>query len=515
MHDYPLTLLDVLRRARREFGSQHIVTKVRDVMVDSTYEDFFRRVDRLAWALKDLGVKAGDVVATLCWNTSQHLELYMAITASGAVLHPINVRLSVDQIVGIVTHARDAVVFVDSAMVPELATPLRKATPGAIIVAIGGENGTRSLEYDELLGTQSDELFPYEELSEDEPAAMAYSSATTGIAKGVVYSHRALYLHTMMLGLADTWGISHSDTVLPIVPMYHVNAWGLPFAALWMGSALILPGKSPTPTVLATMLADATFAAAVPTVWMSVLEVLRDRGQKLPRMRMAVCGGASLGKRLLADADDLGIPLVHSYGMTEASPLVLVGQVKDGLEPTAERRAKQGYGVPGLDYRVCDEEGHDVPRNGVSCGELLLRGPWIVDEYLRDKARTQTAFVDGWYHTGDIVTVDSAGYMQVVDRKADLIKSGGEWISSLDLESALMAHPAVQMAAVVGVPDDRWQERPRAFVVCSEAVSEAELRAYLSPQFPRFWMPDEFIFVNSIPLTTVGKVDKNALRTLT
>jgi fatty-acyl-CoA synthase len=230
---------------------------------------------------------------------------------------------------------------------------------------------------------------------------------------------------------------------------------------------------------------------------------------------MAVCGGASLGKRLLADADDLGIPLVHSYGMTEASPLVLVGQVKDGLEPTAERRAKQGYGVPGLDYRVCDEEGHDVPRNGVSCGELLLRGPWIVDEYLRDKARTQTAFVDGWYHTGDIVTVDSAGYMQVVDRKADLIKSGGEWISSLDLESALMAHPAVQMAAVVGVPDDRWQERPRAFVVCSEAVSEAELRAYLSPQFPRFWMPDEFIFVNSIPLTTVGKVDKNALRTLT
>jgi fatty-acyl-CoA synthase len=519
MDDYQLTLLSVLRRARREFGKQRILCRREDSIAEFSYEHLFRRVDRLAWALKDhLGVKPGDTVGTLAWNTQEHLELYLAITAVGATLHPVNIRLSADQIVDIVTRAGDSVVFSEVELVPQLAELLQTAVPGLPVVTMGRVDGSaasrRYIDYEELLDAQPSKAFPYPEIDERSPAALAFSSATTGAPKGVAYSHRALYLHTTMLGLVDTWGISQADTVLPIVPMYHVNAWGLPFAALWMGSALLLPGRRPDPSTLVDLLAEATFAAAVPTVWMDVFAELRRQRRTVSRVRMAICGGAALGARLLREADDLGIPLVHSYGMTEASPLVLVGQTRLGLEPTVERRLKQGYVVPGIEYRVWDQAGDDVPRDGATTGELHLRGPWIVDGYLDGDRRSETAFVNGWYHTGDIVTIDESGYVQLVDRQADIIKSGGEWISSIDLENALMEHPAVLKAAVVGVRDARWQERPRAFVVRSEMVSDQELRASLLENFPRFWLPDEFIFVSDIPLTSTGKIDKKALRAL-
>jgi fatty-acyl-CoA synthase len=332
----------------------------------------------------------------------------------------------------------------------------------------------------------------------------------------VVYSHRGLLMHSMALALADTWAISRSDTVLPVVPMFHVNAWGLPFTALWMGSRLVLPGARPAAADLLDLLVRqrVTFAAAVPTVWMDVLRLVRAQGRPLPSLRMVVSGGAPLPRTLLEDADDLDIPMIHSYGMTEAAPLVLVGQRQRAAGSAADpmlRRLRQGAVVPGLDYRVVDDDGNSVPRDGATPGELQLRGPWVAEEYERD-ARSAAAFRDGWYHTGDIVNVDEGGYVKVVDRVADVIKSGGEWISTVDLENALMDHPAVRSAAVIGVPDERWQERPHAYVVLDRDATGDQLREFLMERFPKFWVPDVVQALPEIPLTSVGKFDKKALR---
>jgi fatty-acyl-CoA synthase len=518
MDSYPLTLQTALRRARREFGRQFIVSRDTDGDRVYTFEDCFRRVGRLAWALRGLGVRPGDAVATLAWNTREHLELYIAAVSMGAILHPVNLRLAPGQIADIIRRANDRVIFADGEALQQAGEELRAAGIDVPVVVLGRRPpalpaGSALIhDYEALLAAAPATEFDYDGVSESAPAAMAYSSATTGAPKGVVYSHRAMYLHTAMLTAADTWAIAPDDAVLPIVPMYHVNAWGLPFAALWAGARLILPGRRPDGAALARLLADATFSAAVPTVWMDVFTELRRSGVRLPGLRLAVCGGAALGLGLLREADELGVPLIHSYGMTEASPLVLVGRALPGVEFTTELRLKQGYVVPGLEYNVRDERGGEVPRDGRTPGELLLRGPWIVERYLDDDPRNATTFADGWYHTGDVVTIDAAGYVQLVDRKADIIKSGGEWISSIELENALMSHPAVLIAAVVGVPSERWQERPKAFVVAQERVEVAELQELLLARFPKFWLPDEFEFVPEIPLTSVGKIDKKKIR---
>jgi len=519
-----LTLAMIADRARREFPASEVVTRLDGGVVSHTYERLFQRVDRLAWALRSLGVQPGDRVGTLLWNHHRHLEIYLATTLSGAVLHTINLRLSAEQITAIGRHAGDRMLFIDADLrdlIPVIQAELPELRA---IVSIGaGDGGTdrgpadiEILHYESLLDAQPADPYVYPELSEHAPAATCYSSATTGVPKGVVYSHRALLLHSMMLGLRDTWALGQADTIMPIVPMFHVNAWGLPFTALWMGARLVLPGTRPTPSDILALLSEqrVTFSAAVPTVWMDVLALLREGDRRLPDLRLVVSGGAPLPRRLLERADALGVPMIHSYGMTEASPLVLVGQQPDAVADSSHqlsRRLRQGYVVPGLDYRIVDINGGDVPRDGVSAGELLLRGPWVAEEYERDQ-RSTVAFADGWYHTGDIVTIDPDGYLQVIDRAADVIKSGGEWISSVELENALMDHGSVGSAAVVGVPDDRWQERPRAFVVPTSAVTVDELRAFLAQRFPRFWVPDQIVFVEQIPLTSVGKFDKRALR---
>jgi fatty-acyl-CoA synthase len=518
--DSQLTLAMITDRARREFACREVVTQLDGGTVTHTYEQLFKRVDRLAWALRSLGVRKGDRVGTLSWNHHRHLEVYLATVLSGAVLHTINLRLSGKQIVAIARHAGDRVLFIDADLC-DLIPVIRAELPELqAIVTIGDAEGrtadTEIHDYEALLAAQPAEGYGYPALTEQMPAATCYSSATTGVPKGVVYSHRALLLHSMMLGLRDTWGLGEADTVMPIVPMFHVNAWGLPFTALWMGARLVLPGARPTPGDILTLLSEqrVTLAAAVPTVWMDVLALLREQDRRLPDLRLVVSGGAPLPRSLLERADALQVPMIHSYGMTEASPLVLVGQprsvVLDSGDPM-DRRLRQGYVVPGLDYRIVDVNGGDVPRDGKSAGELLLRGPWVAEEYERDK-RSATAFTDGWYHTGDIVSIDADGYLQVVDRAADVIKSGGEWISSVELENALMDHESVSSAAVVGVPDDRWQERPCAYVVASGPVSADDLRAFLAERFPRFWVPDRVVFVDRIPLTSVGKFDKRALR---
>lgn len=515
-----LTMAMVATRARREFGDREVVSRIDGRVVTHTYKEIFERVDRLAWALRSLGVKPGDRVGTLAWNHHRHLELYLAVTLSGAVLHTINIRLAAEQVLAIARHAGDSVMFVDADLVDLMSTVHKELTDLTAVVrmsaAADGPAPRGILDYEEFLAAQSSEPFPYPELDERSAAATSYSSATTGLPKGVVYSHRALILHSLMLGLTDTWAIGEADTVLPIVPMFHVNAWGLPFTALWMGSRLVLPGCRPTAADLLPLLSEqrVTVSAAVPTVWMDVLREMRSRGRTLPDLRLVISGGAPLPESLLREADALGVPMVHSYGMTEATPVVLVGRLRSDVTAVPERdslRLRQGFVVPGLDYRVVDEHDNEVPRDGTSPGELLLRGPWVAEEYERDE-RSRTAFADGWYRTGDIVTVEPHGYVQVVDRLADLIKSGGEWISSVALENALMSHPAVSAAAVVAVPDERWQERPKAFVVPNGEITAQELQDFLARRFPKFWVPDQFAMVDAIPLTSVGKFDKKALR---
>lgn len=513
-----LTLSSLYDRARSEFPQREIVSVVGGERVFYTYESFFARVDRLAWALTSMGIRKGERVGTLAWNHHRHLELYVAVTSIGAVLHTINLRLAPGQVLDVVRRAHDVALFVDGDVLPGLV----EADEGVLTqmpVVVLREEGDEWIDsgllevrdYEEVLDEQTTTAYAYPELDETSAAAMAFSSATTGSPKGVVYSHRGLYLHSMMLGMADTWALSESDSILPVVPMFHVNAWGLPFAALWLGSRLLLPGRRPAPPLVTSLLQEATFAAAVPTVWMDVLAHAKAGRIGFPRLRLVVSGGAALNATLLRDADDLGIPMIHSYGMTEASPVVLIGRMRSDADPTAEKRLRQGYLVPGLEFRVELSDGGDAPRDGQTAGELLLRGPWIVDGYHEDP-RTADVFVAGWYHTGDMVSVDPDGCIKVVDRKADLIKSGGEWISSVDLENALMEHPAVSMAAVVGVPDERWQERPRAFVVAEGGTSPEQLREWLGTRFARFWVPDVVEFVDELPLTSVGKFDKRDLR---
>jgi fatty-acyl-CoA synthase len=519
MDDDQLTLGAVMRRARREFSDRQVVSRECGGVTTLSYAELFARVDRLAHALVGLGVRPGDRVATIGWNHHRHLELYLAVTCGGAVLHTVNARLSPDQMHDVIRHAGDVVVFAEDDVLAaewfaDLATTVPVVCFSAGVIGGGGATATAApfaLDYDALLAAQTDTPFRYPDLDERCPAAMAYSSATTGRPKGVLYSHRAMYLHTMMLGLADTWAISESDSVLPVVPMFHVNAWGLPFAALWMGARLVLPGRRPTAEAVIGMMDGVTFSAAVPTVWMDVFTAMERRGLRFPSLRMLVSGGAPLPASLLRQADRLGVPLIHSYGMTEASPVVLVNQVRSDRSATEQRRLKQGYVVPGLDYAVRNEDGAEVPRDGRTQGELWLRGPWIVEGYVDDE-RGAGVFVDGWYRSSDLVTVDEDGYVRVVDRKTDLIKSGGEWISTIELEGALCTYPGIISAAVIGVPDDRWQERPRAYVVTSEPIDPQAVRAFLAARFARFWVPDELVVLDAMPLTSVGKTDKNRLR---
>lgn len=513
-----LTVTSMMARPRVDFADRKIVSHVGNHTTQLTYAEFFGRVDKLAWALRSLGIGRGDRVGTMAWNHHRHLELYLAVTMSGAVLHTINVRLSREQVIQVARHADDKVIFCDG----DLANLFREARPGLPTQKVVwlGESEHREagdLDYEDLLAAQSSALFDYPDMPESTPAATSYSSATTGTPKGVVYTHRALYLHSMMLGLADTWAISEADIVMPIVPMFHVNAWGLPFTALWMGAGLVLPGVRPNPqTVLRLMqVYHVTFAAAVPVVWADVLRDLRAQGSTLPSLRLIVSGGAPLPPALLREADELGVPMMHSYGMTEASPLVLVGRRRSDAPATGpeleQLRLRQGSVVPGLQWRVVDSDGHDVQRDGTTPGELRLRGPWIAEEYERDE-RSAQAFRDGWYYTGDIVVVDRYGTLKVVDRATDMIKSGGEWISSIELENALMDHPGIATAAVVATPHERWGERPVAFVVREPGVSDEELTAHLASRFPKFWLPDKFVTMTQIPVTSVGKFDKKRLR---
>ncbi|KML06077.1 long-chain fatty acid--CoA ligase [Rossellomorea marisflavi] len=527
MMQTPLLLTAMMERAEKFYPEKHIVSRTESGIHRFTYKEWGKRTRRLGSVLKDLGVEEGDKVGTLAWNHHRHLEAYFAIPCIGAVLHTINIRLSPQHIVYIINHAKDRVLLVDPDLLP-LVEKIRDQIPhveSIIVMTDGGmpESPIEGLHHYEELLEKGDPTFSFRhDLDENAPAGMCYTSATTGNPKGVVYSHRGIVLHAMALGLADTTGLMERDVALPVVPMFHVNAWGLPFASVWFGTTQVLPGPYFTPGLLAQLMEKekVTVAAGVPTIWLGLLRELEENTYDLSSVRYLLCGGSAAPRGMIkAFEEKHGIPFMHAYGMTETSPLAVVASMKSQHDVLSDEerfdvKAKQGILVPGLEMKVIGKDG-EVEWNGREMGELALRGPWIASEYYQDD-RTEDAFRDGWLHTGDVVTIDEEGYIKIVDRTKDLIKSGGEWISSVDLENALMSHEDVFEAAVVAVPHEEWQERPVACVVLKDAekraVTEDEIIDFLRPQFAKWWLPDKVIFMKEIPKTSVGKFLKMALR---
>jgi fatty-acyl-CoA synthase len=528
MLDTPLLVTQMVERAETLFPKKMVVSRTSTGIQRFTYRQFGERTRKLASVLNKLGVNKGERIGTLGWNHHRHLEAYFAIPGIGAVLHTINIRLSPEQIVYIINHAEDKILMIDDDFVPLIEKVKDKLTSvkAFIVMTDQKELPETSLSpvysYEELIKDGDGNFTFVTDLDENAPAGMCYTSATTGNPKGVLYSHRAIVLHSLILGLADTGAISEQDTVMPIVPMFHVNAWGLPFASVWFGSNIVLPGPFFTPKILVELLESekVTISAGVPTIWLGVAKELEEGNYDLSHVRAVLCGGSAAPKGLIKTFEKkFNIPFMHAYGMTETTPLVLAAKLKSEHEdlPEEERydlKAKQGILVPGIQMKVIGQNG-EVVRDGREMGELCLRGPWIASEYYKDE-RTKEAFKDGWLHTGDVVTVDEHGFVKIVDRTKDLIKSGGEWISSVDIENALMAHEAVFEAAVIAVPHEKWQERPVACVVLKDAykdkVTKEDLLEFLRPQFAKWWLPDEIIFMDEIPKTSVGKFLKRALR---
>ena len=523
MMNFPLTLAHIFERAGQLFGASAIVSRLPDQTLHRhSYGDFHRRATALGGALQAAGLRPGDRVATLMWNHYAHLEAYFAIPCAGGVLHTLNLRLHPDDIGFIADHAGDRFLIVDDVLLPLYEKFRAKVRFERVIVIplTGAAVAAGYDDYEKFIAAGLPMHAP--PLDENDAAGMCYTSGTTGKPKGVVYSHRALVLHSMACAMADTLGIRQSDTLCPVVPMFHVNAWGLPFTGVMVGCKLVLPGPHLDAASLLDLYASeqVTFTAGVPTIWMGILQALEKtpgHWKLTPGMRMVV-GGAAAPEAMIRAFDRFDLNVLHAWGMTETTPLGTTAHLKHGLAalpPDARYayRCKQGLPAPFVEVRAMTDTG-GAPRDGATMGELQVRGPGIAAAYYRLPAEADKWTADGWFRTGDVATIDAEGYVKITDRTKDLIKSGGEWISSLDLENALMGHPAVQEAAVIGIAHPKWDERPLAVIVCKpgKAVSEQELRDYLAPKFARFWLPDGYAFVIEIPRTSTGKMMKAPLR---
>ena len=519
MMDYQLTLPAILKRAETYFGGKEIVTRLPDRSFHRyTYADSCRRSRALAVALKNLGLERGDRVATLCWNHYQHHEAYLGIPCGGFVLHTLNLRLHPSDLAYIATHGGDRAVIVDKSLKPLLDQFIGETKIEHVIVVED--------DYEALLASADPDDWRDPELDEYEAAAMCYTSGTTGLPKGVLYSHRSTILHTLGVAAGNPMGlgISEQDSILPVVPMFHANAWGYPYLAATIGAKLVYPGPYLDPESLleAFVQEGVTWTAGVPTIWMGILGQLDAEPDRwdLSRMKGMLVGGSAAPRAMIAGFKQRhGLSVVHGWGMTETSPVASVAQLPGELAQADEETqfdyiAMQGMPLPLVELRNRDAEGNELPWDGESMGELEIRGPWVASGYFDTPEQADRWTPDGWFKTGDVVSMHPRGFVQIKDRSKDVIKSGGEWISSVELENALMAHPAVAEAAVIAIPDAKWDERPLAAIVLREgqtATAEA-LREFLAPTFAKWWLPDRFEFVTEIPKTSVGKFRKTELR---
>ena len=529
MMNYQLLVPGLLDRANTYFPKKEIITREGDGVHRCTYRDLKGRVNRLCNALAGLGVGKGDRVGTFGWNTYRHLEAYFAPPTMGAVTHTTNIRLSPDDLTYIVNHAGDKVMLVDPDLVPILEPLAPRLENVEHFVIMTGDSGFQtSLPsahiYEELMDAASDR-YESPPLDENDPAGLCYTSATTGRPKGVTYTHRAQILHAMMECSADAAGVRERDVVMAVVPMFHANSWGVPYSATMTGATQVLTGVRPDPAAVCRLISEhrVTISLGVPTIWVGMLDFLSRTEEEfdLSSLRAVVSGGSAVPVSMIkAFKERLNVHLVQAYGMTEASPLVSYNRLPselDGVEGAARlvEQGKQGVPVYGVDMRLVDENGIDLHWDGEQRGELLFRGPWIAAEYYNDP-RSEETFIDGWYHSGDIASVDSLGNIQIGDRVKDMVKSGGEWISSVDLETAIIAHPGVLEAAVIAIPHPTWQERPLACVVPNaeyrDSLEKGEVLEFIRPRFASWWIPDDVVFIDEIPKTSVGKFDKKVLR---
>jgi fatty-acyl-CoA synthase len=528
MMNTPLTMRVLMERGPLYASDTEIVSKTRDGIHRYTYADMGRRAKQLANALTKLGIKQGDRVATLAWNSYRHLEIYYAVPCMGAVLHTLNLRLSAEHLSYIINHAEDAVICVDDELLPLLERIGDQLTGVKHFVVLSNSGAfTTKLghahNYEDLIGGESTE-FAWPELDENAPMGLCYTSGTTGNPKGAMYTHRSNYLHTVTQCMADGMGVKGADTVMAVVPMFHANAWGLPYAGCTVGFKQVFPGPTMDGPSICQLLADekVTVTAGVPTIWMGVKAELEANPGKydLSSLRAMTCGGSAPPRALIDWFEtNLGVDFIQAWGMTETSPLGSVARLKGKMADWPRDKqldVKQRCGIiaAGLEARIVGEDGNEAAHDGVAMGKLLVRGPWIVSEYY--KADAPERFPDGWFDTGDIATMDAEGYLAIADRDKDVIKSGGEWISSVDLENAIMAVPGVAEAAVIGVNHPRWQERPMACVVvkAGATVTHEQINEHLVTKsgIAKWWLPDEIKFVEAIPKTSVGKFDKKVIR---
>jgi fatty-acyl-CoA synthase len=504
----PLLVRSIAERAGQLFAEREVVSATATGVERSSYGEVVRRARRLASALHDLGIRPGDRVGTFGWNSLRHLELYLAVPSMGAVLHTLNIRLFEDDLRYIVRHGEDRVIFLDASLAGVM--PSFEGIEHEVLMPDAEATREGALDYEELIAA-GDDAFEFPDLDENCAAAMCFTSGTTGLPKGVVYSHRSTVLHALLINQADSIGLRERDTVLPVVPMFHANAWGMPYAAAMAGSKLVLPGPRMDPAELAQLMTDerVTFSGAVPTIWQGVAQL--DPPPDLSSVERLVCGGSAVPESLIRVFDErFGVPIIQAWGMTETSPMASIARVPPGMVGGVDSdaayaiRATQGRVIPFVEFRVDEEAG----------GELQVRGPTIARAYYNDDSAAGKFTEDGWLRTGDVAEIKDGAFIKLVDRTKDLVKSGGEWISSVELENVIMAHPDVLEAAVVAVIDERWGERPCACVV-RRAGSELDgesLREFLSDRVAKWWLPERVEFIAEVPKTSVGKFNKKVLR---